>query len=105
MEQNHHISATTTKGDYVHWDKLRHLQPPNGLTSEQWWITTKIARRSLYRPLPFLSKENIPFKFAIPDVVLQKLHYIDRQTGNSIQSPVSFINSNTRDTYLVRITC
>lgn len=31
---------------YVHWDKIRHRQPPTGLTPEQWWVAIKLARNS-----------------------------------------------------------
>jgi len=37
------------KGRYLHWDKLRHLEPKNKLTSEQWWLALKIARKSRYQ--------------------------------------------------------
>ena len=26
----------TVNGKYVHWDKLRHLAPPQGLTAQAW---------------------------------------------------------------------
>jgi len=37
---------------YLHWDKLRHLDPPGELTSEQWWLQLKFARKGDLRRLP-----------------------------------------------------
>jgi len=39
-------------GDYVHWDRLRHLEPPDGLTHDEWWLAIKLARQPLLRPIP-----------------------------------------------------
>ena len=32
------------RGKYEHWDHLRHLTPPDGVSSEQWWLAIKLAR-------------------------------------------------------------
>ena len=37
---------------YLHWDKLRRLPPPAGLTSEQWWLKVKLARKGELRRIP-----------------------------------------------------
>ena len=44
------------QGRYLHWDKLRHLPPPEGMTPEQWWLGLKVARRAHFRPLPLRDK-------------------------------------------------
>jgi hypothetical protein len=31
----------STVDQYIHWDKLQRLDPPDGLSSEQWWLTVK----------------------------------------------------------------
>ncbi|MBA2651846.1 MAG: Fic family protein [Tatlockia sp.] len=96
------IQATTDKGEYLHWDKLKHLNPPPHLTSEQWWFSIKLARSALYKLLPFKDKYKNPIVLATPDLVLQKLHSIDRSSGNSVQSPSLPINKNARDTYIIQ---
>lgn len=96
------VGVTTAKNEYLHWDKLRHLQPPEGLTPENWWFAMKFARMTLYKALPFIDKHGKPFVLATPDVVLKDLHSIDRNTGNSIQSPAPLLNTQMRDTYLVQ---
>jgi Fic family protein len=90
------IGPITKKGEYLHWDKLQHLQPPEDLSSEAWWLATKLARRAIYKTLPFTDKYGQPMVFATPDNVLKKLHIIDRQASN----PGPTLNSNMRDSYL-----
>lgn len=97
------IHPTTNKGEYLHWDKLRHLIVPfSSLSSEQWWFAIKLARKAIYKELPFKNKEGYPFVLASIDNILHKLHRIDRHTGNPHQSQVSVLNTNMRDTYLVQ---
>ncbi len=88
-------------GRYHHWDKLRHLSPPEGFTSEEWWCAIKIARRTLYRTLPHVDKNGNPFVFAEPDIVRQLLHEIDIHGGGEIKSAEQVANPQTRDTYLI----
>jgi len=87
--------------EYLHWDKIRHLTPPSSLTTEQWWFSIKFARSLLYKHLPFEGYKK-PFVLATPDLVLQKLHSIDRSLGNSIQSPELIINKAVHDTYVIQ---
>jgi len=89
------------KGRYYHWDKLRHLAPPEGLTTEEWWLAIKLARRALYRPVPHTDVRGEPFQYAQPDSVQRLLHQITRDTSGVIQSPEAVTNPNTKDTYLV----
>jgi Fic family protein len=96
------LRPVTAKGEYLHWDKLRHLSPPHLLSSEQWWLIIKLARKTLYKQPPFQDKHGKPFVLATTDNILHKLHSIDRSTGNAIQSPSSILNNQMKDTYLVQ---
>lgn len=89
-------------GKYRHWDILRHLQPPPGLTAEEWWLGTKVARRALYRELPFLDWRGIPFRYATVDPALRMMHAIDRQASGAIEGSDQVTNPDTRDTYLIK---
>lgn len=95
------ISAVTPKGEYLHWDKLRHLETPLKLSHERWWFATKSARKLLYKSLPFTDKYGKPFLFAMPDPVLKKLFSIDRDTSIRFKESTSILNSDMRNTYLV----
>ena len=72
----------TVNGRYVHWDKLRRLQPPAGLTSEQWWQAIKVSRRCQYRSLPLTDASGKPFVYLLTDRIQEALHRIDRQAGD-----------------------
>jgi len=89
------------KGNYYHWDKLRHLKPPHSLSTEEWWIAIKSARKALYRPIPHTAKNGEHFMYAQPDVVQRLLHQITRDASGVIQSSEAVTNPQTRDTYLI----
>ena len=95
-------TPTDQKGRYLHWDKLRHLTPPEGLSSEEWWFSIKTARRNIYQKTPLLNKQKKPFQFATPTKVLRQLHWLDRYAAGNIQSNEAITNAQTRNTYLIR---
>jgi len=89
-------------GKYRHWDTLRHLTPPEGLTSEEWWLGIKLARASSKVTLPLWDKEGAPFTFAPVDVAQQMLMQVDRDASGRIQASEQITNPQTRDTYLLK---
>lgn len=89
------------KGAYYHWDKIRHLSPPNDLAVEEWWLAIKSARKALYRPIPHTTKNGDPFVYAQPDIIQRLLHQVTRDASGVIQSSEAVTNPQTRDTYLV----
>jgi len=92
---------TLARGRYLHWDKLRHCSPPEGFSSEEWWLALKIKRRGLYKQLPFFSKDKKPFVYLISDPIPEILHEIDQGAGGFIQMPAQITNSETKDQYYV----
>ena len=91
----------TPRGEYLHWDKMRHLTPAAGLTLQEWWLAAKFARTALYRTLPFRDKYQHPFRYALPDLVLKLLHQVDRDAGPRVQATEQIANPQTRDTYII----
>lgn len=69
---------------YLHWDKLRRLPPPEGLSSEQWWLRIRYARREANRPLPLVDADGNPFGYTLPDLVHRSLHHIDQRGGGEV---------------------
>jgi Fic family protein len=69
---------------YLHWDKLQRLEPPNGLSSEEWWLGIKTGRLAEARFLPLLDTEGTPFSFGLPDLVLRRLHRIDQRASGEL---------------------
>jgi Fic family protein len=94
--------SAVVKGKYVHWDKLRHLDPPANLNHEEWWLGIKLARSQLLRDTPLTDASGTPFRYAMPDCVLEMLHEIDSKARGSIELPEQVTNRETRDRYIVR---
>jgi Fic family protein len=69
---------------YLHWDKLRHLDPPGGLSSEQWWLRIKFARKGELRELPLADPSGQPFSYGVLDSMLRHLHYIDQRCSGEV---------------------
>jgi Fic family protein len=90
-----------TGGKYRHWDILRHLEPPDGLTVEQWWLGLKLSRNATYQRLPFAAKDGEPFVHALPDIGQRMLYQIDRDASGSIKATQQVTSPQTRDTYLM----
>jgi Fic family protein len=71
-------------GRHLHWDKLKRLPAPQGLTSKQWWLKTKLARANERRQLPLGDTYGRPFGFTLPDLVLRSLHHVDQRCSGEI---------------------
>ena len=97
--RQHH--GPTVKGRYVHWDRLRHLPVPEGLSHEEWWLGIKFARRTQYRTLPLREIRGRPFAYMLPDPVHEALHRIDSQARGWIGAPEHVTNPSTRDRFIV----
>lgn len=89
-------------GKYLHWDKLRHLEPPCGLNSEQWWLGIKLARGMLDRVIPLRDEKGHFFSFALTPQVHEALHRIDSLASGRIAMPEQITNPSTRERYLFR---
>jgi len=90
-------------GEWIPWDKLRHLDPPDGLSHEQWWLGIKLARSSLLRTFPLRdAATGEPYSYAMPDPVLRLLHDVDRNCAGEIAMPeVVTSDDQARQHYLV----
>jgi Fic family protein len=96
------IGTEVSDEKYLHWDKLRHLQPPGDLTHEEWWIALRFRRKQLYRTLPLTDPQGGPFVYSIPDRVLQALHYVDQRcSGEIAMTEVVIADDQARQHYLV----
>ncbi len=95
-------SLTDEKGQYLHWDKLRHLIPPNDLTSEEWWAVIRFKRENSFTTLELYDKSSKPFKFCKPDSVNRELHWLDMNATGTISAKQPIANPGMQNTYLIK---
>jgi Fic family protein len=98
---NSDFGPTDLKGRYLHWDKLRHLEPPADWSTDEYWLAIKLARKKLYKKLPFTAKSGEKFQFCLTDSIFKELHWLDQNASGHIGMDKSVTNPHTRDTYLV----
>jgi Fic family protein len=89
-------------GKYLHWDKLRHLNPPQGLDHQSWWWWIKMQRRAQARQIPLRDKSEKGFTYNLVDPLFECLHHIDSLARGIVPQPDPVTNPATRDTYLMR---
>ena len=70
--------------EYLHWDKVRHLEPPTDLTPEEWWFKIKLERSRSLETLPLMRAEGKRFSYRLPGEVLRSVHRIDQRCSGSI---------------------
>lgn len=88
------------RDSYLHWDKLRHKTPPEGLDHEQWWLRIKLGRVQQYRILPITDKNNLPFVYSVPDDVMERLHHIDSRASGRITFSENVATKENRDRFV-----
>ncbi len=93
---------TDEKGRYLHWEDLKRRKPPEGLTPEEHWAATKLARMAKSQPTPFLDKNGVNFRFCETDAVRRLAHFIDSEARGSIALPSKQLERDTGERYLVR---
>lgn len=99
---NSAIGPLDEKGRYLHWDVLRHLQPPAGYTPELYWLATRFSRKSITRELPFFKdKDGKPFTFCMPDTVIRDILWISENATGSIQADARVSDPKVKQTYLI----
>lgn len=88
---------------YLHWDKLRRLEAPKGLTAEEWWWRIKVLeRRPTMRSLPTFDKNGSPFRYSLPDLLLRSLHHVDQRCAGEVAMDEVVTNDRqARNRYLV----
>ncbi len=88
--------------EYLHWDKLRHLQAPADLTTEEWWLGIRFARGPLLIELPLRDPDGQPFRYCVPSSVQRLLRYVDQHcSGEIAMGEVVTTDAQARHHYLV----
>ncbi len=89
-------------GQYEHWDHLRHLTPPEGLSTEQWWLGIKLARHALRKELPLLDKAGKAFSLSPSDSIQRRLFLVARDAAGALQGASILPSDGMRERYLIR---
>lgn len=89
------------QGEYLHWDKLRRLPPPEDFTNEEWWWMLKTGRNFGRQQVPLRDKKNQPFSFSLVPKMFEALHHIDQRCAGNIAMPEQVMNTATRDRYQI----
>ncbi len=96
------LGASAPTDRYLHWDDLRHRDPPEGLTRREWWARIKLARQGSLRPLPLTTEQGLPLTYSTPDPLQRLLHYVDQRASGEIAMPeVVIADEGARRRYLV----
>jgi len=95
------VTSPFVKGEYLHWDKLRYHEPPNGLSLEEWWLGLKL-RRPLDNTVPLKGTSGRDFGYVFTQPMVERLREIDLGAGGTIQMPEQITNPDTKDRYYVR---
>jgi Fic family protein len=90
-----------SEGDYVHWDKLRHLTPPGGLSHEEWWFAIKLARSIALQEIPLRDAAGERFSYATPPAAQRLLHFVDRHCSGEIAMSEVVTDEQARRHHLV----
>jgi Fic family protein len=69
---------------YLHWDKLKRLEPPAGLTTEQWWLKVKLSRSDELKPIALADPDGGPFSYGLLDTMHRSLHHIDQRCSGEV---------------------
>jgi Fic family protein len=96
------IKPTDKKGSYLYWDKLKHLSPPEGFTSEEWWASIRFSRQQMSKSLNLLDKDGQPFSFLTTDFISRELHWLDINTAGIIFADTPILDSQLKNAYLIR---
>ncbi len=87
---------------YYHWDKLRHLSPPPGLSHDEWWLTLKLGRLKNQRKIPgLISTSGRPFFYTLPDCVLEIIHDIDSRARGQVAVHEKVTSTDDRNRYII----
>lgn len=86
---------------YFHWEEVRHRPPPDGMTTEEWWLSLRLHRQSQSKVLPLTDLKGSPFTWFLTDPMLLSLHKLDMCAGGTVQMPAQVTNPATRDQYYV----
>lgn len=88
-------------GAYLHWDEVRHREPPPGITREEWWAAIRFGRYLQHRDIPLRDVQRRAFTFVPTSEIDQAQHWIDLIAGGRIEMPPEITTPESKDRYYV----
>ncbi|MCC5995080.1 MAG: Fic family protein [Oceanicaulis sp.] len=89
-------------GIYPHYEKVKRLPPPEGLTAEEHWLGIAAARLAASRSVSLFQKDGAPFWFTEPSCVRANLSQLDKRAAGSIATNGHEVNSSEQERYFAR---
>lgn len=94
-------SVNVATDPYLPWDDFRYRKPPDGLSQDEWWLATRLARNGIMRALPLETIAKTNFSYALPDEVMRLLDEVTQRASGQIAVPEQVTNSATKDRYVI----
>jgi len=98
---SHAVGPVDDKGRYLHWEKTKHLTPPEGYTPELYWHAMKASRAAIQRLLPLVDKDGDTFRFCMPDPLLARVMWISEQASSALVGEPSLTNDKAKQSHVI----
>jgi Fic family protein len=95
-------SIVDHRGDYLHWEKLKFKKPSNGMSAEELWATTRIARGAASQSLNLTESNGNPFTFCEPPFLKAALRELDMNAGGALGADATALSQGEGRVYLTR---
>lgn len=96
------LSTSVHDTDYLHWDQLRYRQPPEGLTSEEWWVALKLHRSPQARTVPLRNTNGAHFRIILTDRILRAADEVARRAGGAALGHEGAVTSTDSSKFVIR---
>jgi len=95
-------STVDAKGRYLHWDKFRFKTPPTGLSHEESWAVTRMARASASQQIALKDVSGARFSFCEPPPLKGTLRELDMSAGGALASDATGLSTGEGRVHLAR---
>ena len=96
------FSSPVDDSAYLHWDQLRHRNPPNDWSSNDWWFAIKSRRRQQRREVNLRDKKGNKFSFVLTDRILQACEEISSRASGQVATAEQVLTTQGRNQYIVK---
>lgn len=97
----HMYGRPLVNGKYLHWDQLRHRNPPDDLSLPEWWFAIKYSRAASSQKIPLLDKKGNEFEYGLVSIIQEALHRIDQKASGRIGVSKDILNEPLKEKYYV----